>query len=239
MKKLLVVKVGGATAAVPGRPGDFEDWILEGMQVERGEAWVVDVRSGAGLPSNGQVAGVVVPGSHASVTDREPWSERTAVWLGAAVTSGTPVLGICYGHQLLAHALGGQVADNPAGRQYGTVEVLLNGDGQADPLLGGLGATIRVQALHRQSVVRLPPGAQLLAGSARDPHQAFRVGERAWGLQFHPEFDVRSMAALIAERRQELAAEGQDPDGLLSSLADTPWGTRILSRFRRLVEGGG
>ena len=80
---------------------------------------------GEALPDPRSVRAVVVTGSAAMVTSREPWSERTAAWLCETVEVKTPVLGICYGHQLLAHALGGRVEDNPQGRHIGTVDVTL------------------------------------------------------------------------------------------------------------------
>src|SRR4030042_4477261 len=87
------------------------------------------------------------------VTERAPWSEQAAEWLRKAVSGGVPVLGICYGHQLLAYAHGGRVADNPLGREYGTVQVRMGGAAARDELLGGLPASIPVHEGHTQSVL--------------------------------------------------------------------------------------
>jgi GMP synthase (glutamine-hydrolysing) len=169
------------------------------------------------------------------VSAREPWSERTAAWLREAVAAGTPVLGICYGHQLLAHALGGRVGRNPRGREIGTIELRLAPAAREDPLLGPLPETCRAQATHLESVLALPPGARALAASAGDPTQAFAVGTAAWGVQFHPEFDADVMRSYLEERRALLEGEGLDAAGLLERVRETPHAAGLLRRFAQLL----
>ena len=82
---------------------------------------VLDPRRGDTLPPPAQISGAVVTGSHAMVSHREPWSEATGAWLAQLVAHGTPLLGICFGHQLLAHALGGEAGNHPGGPEIGTV----------------------------------------------------------------------------------------------------------------------
>lgn len=211
--------------------GDFEDWILTGLNIGSEQHLVIDVRDGSPVPSLDTIAGIVVTGSHSMVTEHLDWSERTALWLASGVESGIPVLGICYGHQLLAYAMGGEVRDNPSGREFGTVDVYLEDDAQNDALLGGLCSPIKVHVSHTQSVVRLPDGAQRLAYSDRDPNQAFVLGDCAWGVQFHPEFDATVVRTYIENYREVLKEEGQDPEALLASSVDTPYGSAILERF--------
>jgi GMP synthase (glutamine-hydrolysing) len=234
MEKLLIVKTGETLPALRRRCGDFQDWILSGMGVTADDVMVSDVRDGSRLPEYARVRGVVITGSHDSVTEQSDWSERTAGWLPGAVERGIPLLGICYGHQLLAHALGGQVGDNPNGREFGTLEIELTEATGEDELLD-LFNPLKVQLCHTQAVLKLPDGATRLASSRMDPNQAFRVADRAWGVQFHPEFDAEITRTYIQHYRQELIAEGQDVDGLLAACHDTAWGHMILKRFAAIV----
>ncbi len=237
MQPILIIKTGSTLPELKAQRGDFEDWTRAGLGVNGARTRVVDVTRGEPLPEYDAVAGVVVTGSHDMVTERLPWSEQTAQWLAGAVARPVPLLGICYGHQLLAHALGGVVADNPLGREYGTVAVRLTEAAAGDPLLGGLPSPLAAQMCHTQSVLRLPEGATRLALDPRDPNPAFRVGARAWGVQFHPEFDAAVVRAYIDHMRPLLAAENQDPDQLRATVIDHPYGTEILRRFARLALG--
>jgi GMP synthase (glutamine-hydrolysing) len=234
-EKILIIKTGSTLPSLKSLKGDFEDWIVAGMGVSNEGVTVVDVTTGSALPENGTYGGVVITGSHSMVTDGLRWSERTASWLALEVATGTPTLGICYGHQLLSHALGGLVQQNPFGWELGTVEVTLQEPALRDEVLGGWGTEIRVHVSHAQAVLRLPKNAIRLATNARDINQAFRVGRCAWGVQFHPEFDSEIVQAYIEHCRVKLIAEGQDPDRLMRESSDTPVGSRILARFAGVV----
>jgi len=231
MRQLLIVKTGTTWANLRRQRGDFEDWILSGLGVSRRQVLVADVTRGAPLPKPAAIAGAVITGSHDRVTDRLAWSERTAGWLRGAVTADLPILGICYGHQLLAYALGGEVENSPQGLHLGTVTVRLQESAAGDRLLRGLPPTIDVQVAHAQSVRRLPRGACLLAASNGAPQAAFRAGDNAWGLQFHPEFDVAVVQAYIHRFQEELARGGQNPAALVAACRETPSSAEILRRF--------
>lgn len=236
MKPIVIVKTGSTLPALAARRGDYEDWI--GDHLGRSPVGVVpvNVEQGEALPGLEALVGVVVTGSSAMVSERVPWSERAGAWLAQVVRSGTPVLGICYGHQLLAQTLGGRVGPNPRGREIGTVRVSLATDlCEGDRLLGGLPPELVVQVTHRESVLTLPPGAVRLGGNAADPNQAVRFADRAWGVQFHPEFDAEVSRSYLTARRVELIAEGLDPDALLRATADSPDGARLLARFGEIV----
>jgi GMP synthase (glutamine-hydrolysing) len=199
---------------------------------------VVRVFRGESLPEPETVPGVIITGSSAMVTDRELWSENTARWLARAVALDKPVLGICYGHQLLAHALGGEVRHNPRGREIGTVDVKLNSNAKADPLFGRFSELLHLPVSHLQSVVRLPPRASVLATTALDPHQVIRYGALAWGVQFHPEFDANIVRAYIDAARDDMAREGLDHEAIWHSATDTADGTFVLRRFAEIVRKG-
>jgi GMP synthase (glutamine-hydrolysing) len=234
---VLIVKTGTTVPDVARRRRDFESWISAAMELPDSQVQVSRVYEGDALPDARAVSAVVVTGSSAMVTDREAWSERTAQWLADAVSRGVPVLGICYGHQLLAHALGGRVENNPRGRHIGTVDVSLTDAAHGDLLFAGFDPVLHVPVSHRQSVTALPPGARLLATAERDPYHAFAVGERAWGVQFHPEFDADIVRGYIDARREQLALEGLDADALWHGATDTRHGVELLRRFARMTGG--
>jgi GMP synthase (glutamine-hydrolysing) len=231
VRPLLIVKTGCTLASLRGRRGDYEDWIRDGLGLPRERVETARVYEGDPLPPPGELAGAVVTGSSAMVSEREPWSEDAARWLATAVEAELPLLGICYGHQLLAHGLGGRVGVNPRGREIGSVQVELRAGARDDALLGSFAGPLCVQASHVESALELPPSARRLAASAGDPNHAFAVGPSAWGVQFHPEFDADITRAYIEERREILRAEGLDPERLHRETRDSEHGRQVLRRF--------
>ena len=234
-RPILILKTGSTHAAIRERLGDFEDWIAAGLNEGGARAITHDALAGEPPAPLDSVAGIVITGSHAMVSDREPWSEALVPWLRAAVGASVPTLGICYGHQLLAHALGGDVAHHPDGVEIGTVEVRMHSAAQDDPLLGQLPTAFNAQAVHWQSVRRLPPQAVPLASSAHEAHHAFRVGRNAWGVQFHPEFSADALRAYLDGLGPTLAREGVDAAEVAAGLKDTPEAASVLGRFAQLA----
>lgn len=229
--KFLLLKTGTTVPNVAERRGDFEAWFARGLGLDEKDLDVVRVYEGEPLPDVDAHEGVVVTGSAAMVTDEAPWSLESERFLAEAVKAHVPVLGVCYGHQLLARALGGEVLQNPRGRQVGTVDVKLTEDGRRDPLLGQLPSTLHVPVSHSQAVSRLPPGARRLASSPRDDNHAFAFGDRTWGVQFHPEFDADIVRGYIDARETALRAEGLDVDALRRNATDTSHGSELLRGF--------
>ena len=108
-----------------------------------------------------------------------------------------PYLGICLGHQLLAEALGGKTG-LMAVPEVGVVTTSLTEAGRQDALFAGLGNELQVFQWHGAEVQRLPEGGVVLAGNAACPVQAMRVGQRAWGIQFHVEMTPTTVAEWAA-----------------------------------------
>ena len=238
MSALTVIQPGQKLATLEGVAGDFSDWVLGGMGLNPVNCRLVRPHLDEALPAPADVSAAVVTGSSAMVTDGDAWIETTAAWLRALAERGVPLLGICFGHQLLAYALGGEVRDNPNGIEIGTVRTHLTAAAADDPLFLGLPSSLPVQASHRQGVVRLPEGAVRLAASAQDPNHAFRWGECAWGVQFHPEFDRTIVSAYADYYRPRLPAQGMDADAVMAAATPTPEAARLLAGFGHLAQPG-
>jgi GMP synthase (glutamine-hydrolysing) len=214
--------------AVGGRFIDMFRAALGGVEVELCE---VDVRRPESVEQLLTSRAVIVSGSPHHTSEGLPWMVRASAALRQHVSQGTPILGVCFGHQLLGHALGGQVARNPIGREMGTVDLVFSG---ADPLLretGVDGLTEVVAATHLDSVVELPPGAQVIARTELEQHAAVRFAPRAWGVQFHPEMGPDHIAAYAAARSEELAAAGLTVQSVVERLRHGAYGRRLLRRF--------
>lgn len=233
-RSIFIAVTGNTFPEISRDQGDFGDWIARGLLADMPVA-LLDARSAASLPDLSEIAGVVVSGSHEMVTARAAWSEALGDWLRQCVAAGVPVLGICYGHQLLAQACGGEVGFRDAGIEIGTVQVKCLQGAETDPLFAQMPERFTAQVVHHQSVLRPPEGAQVLARSAAEPVQAFRLGRCAWGVQFHPEFSAEAMRGYIAEVFQ---TEGQSDDWrvqLCDAVEDTPVAASMLRHFARLI----
>jgi GMP synthase (glutamine-hydrolysing) len=231
MKSLYIIKAGSTFATEVARLGDFEEWVRRGLGDAPCPVAVVNAEAGEALPAPERCAGAIVTGSHAMVTDNLLWSVAIERWIRELVAARAPFLGICYGHQLLGRAAGGEVGYHPRGREAGTVSVELTLEGGRDPLFDGIPARFAAHATHAQSVLRLPPGAVHLAFNGFEPNHSFRVGESAWGVQFHPEYTREIMAAYLQDGS---AGSGASRKGS-GVLGETQFAGRVLTNFASFV----
>jgi GMP synthase (glutamine-hydrolysing) len=231
MKPILIVRTGRAPDPIRARHGDFPHWFRLCAALSPSRVQVIDVAAGDALPPPKDVAGALITGSAAMVTERAAWSERTAGWVRDAMDAQLPLFGVCYGHQLMAHALGGRVDYLPGGREIGTLPIALTPAGATDPLTASLPSSFRAHTTHEQSVLEPPAGAAVLARSARDPHHLLRYGPNAVSVQFHPEFNADVMRAYIHRKREAMRREGSDPHQVYRQVAPTPVARGIMRGF--------
>ena len=225
MPPITILRLGTPGAATCARLGGYTDWIARHLS---GEIRVVDILGGETAPAHDDCRAVILTGSAHMVDERQPWSEALRPWLQTAVARELPVFGICYGHQLLADALGGTTGNNPRGAENGKITLRRVPACDDDPLFAPLPPTFTANATHIQSVLRLPQGAVALVANDHDPHQAYRIGKCAWGVQFHPEFGQEAMRDNLAQKRDRLA----NVDAMIAAVPEsTPHATALLQRF--------
>jgi GMP synthase (glutamine-hydrolysing) len=233
LKPITILRAGDPAPPVAERHGTFEQWIARALEpAGRFSFTIVDVRTSEELPDPASSAAFIMTGSSSSVTERAPWMLRAEAHIRAIAAAGTPFFGICFGHQLAAQALGGEVVKNPRGREIGTVRVRRLAK---DPILDGLPDSFDANATHVDTVARLPPGARVLAESDLEPTQAFALGDTLRCVQFHPEIDGPTMRAYALARAELIAAEGGDPAAVHAGATDAPFAESILRNFVRRV----
>jgi GMP synthase-like glutamine amidotransferase len=162
---------------------------------------------------------LVVLGGEQHAYHAEPWFPACEALLRTAVQRRIPTLAICLGAQLLAAAHGGTVAAGRAGPELGPALVARRDAASSDPLFARVPFTPDVIQWHHDEITELPAGSVLLAASTRYPHQAFRLGDAAWGLQFHIEPDPAMVAQWAGGDAKLLRRLGFDPDRLRAAAA--------------------
>lgn len=240
MPRLWIIKTGDAFPEISAAHGDYEERFLAALRPlaqtrPELDLEVYDARHDGSAPALGDDDGIIITGSHAMVSDAEPWSEALKPWLREARLRNVAMLGVCYGHQLMASAFGGHSDYHPDGRESGSRRITLSEAGRHDPLLGTLPTPFVAQLTHAQSVLTAPDDATVLAANAFDPYQALRYGPRQWSVQFHPEFNAAVMRAYLERQRDALRKQGDDPEQLLREVQETPLAASLLPRFGELM----
>lgn len=170
---------------------------------------------GANLPDSAGLEsydGIVLTGSHLNIYDRTPEIVRQVDLMRAVYASRTPSFGSCWGLQVAAVAADGDVQPNPRGREVGIArKITATEAGRGHPLLDGRPSAYDAPAIHLDMVTALPGDCTVLAGNAVSPVQAAEIrqdGGVFWGVQYHPEFSLGELAAILSRRTDMLVREG-------------------------------
>jgi GMP synthase-like glutamine amidotransferase len=215
-----------------GIAGDYGDMFIRllgavapDLELER-----IDVVGGEPLPDVGAHDAVLVTGSRHGVHDDVAFIAPLREHVVATLDAGVPLVGICFGHQLLAVATGGRVARAEAGWGVGVHEATVVA---TEPWMDPSVEAFRLLVSHQDQVVELPPAATLLATSPHAAVAAFRVGTGV-GLQGHPEFVSEYAAALLAARADRIPAEvAEVARGTFATEPDAQLVGRWMSSFVR------
>lgn len=234
--RLGLVQCGHVHPDVARTTGDYPalfTGLLDGHDVELTTYLAVDGE----LPlSPAEQDGWIISGSANSTYDDEPWIALTQQFLRDVVEAEAPMVAVCFGHQLLAQALGSTVAKSPNGWGVGLHTYQLIGDPRSwmDPPLG---AELHLLASHQDQVQALPHGAELLATSPHCPIAAYSIGSTALAIQPHPEFTPLVSKGLLEIRRPIIGDE--IVDAAEASLASEPdneaFGNWMISFLREAI----
>lgn len=188
--------------------------VVAGLQPLR-PGWTFDVwqaRDGVLPPETAAYDGYVLTGSVASVNDTVPWVLQLADRVRWLHSHRVPTVGLCFGHQMMAHALGGRVGFSPGGWRVGNATTHFN---ELQPWMQPAQPRVTLFAVHQEQVLQLPAQARAIGGDAFAPAAALMVGQHFFSTQYHPEFDRSFMRALLASDAAEWSADAVQQAGLL------------------------
>ena len=186
---------------------------------------------GDDFPSLVKVSGIIISGSPFSVNDNEVWMRKLEEYIRVAASKNIAILGICFGHQLIAKAFGAAIKKTQQS-EIGTVQINLTVAGVRDRLLRDLPIkNLNVLTFHENIIGGAPYIIRSLGFNAHDANQVIAVGDNVRGVQFHPETRSEMIKTLIYLSIDNLAKEGIDTQKILKNIKYTPKARKILSNF--------
>lgn len=230
MKKLYILNVGSTHDKLKQKYGDFDKWARDKID-DKIPTKTLHVKKDS-FPKTDKCLGVIVMGSHAMVSDEKKWMKKTSKFLKKCLKSKIPILGICFGHQLLAYTLGAKISFNQNGLEIGTRKVKLSKKGKKDKLFLGFKKSFNAHTSHFQSVITFPKGLSILAFNTHEKNHAFRYGKNAYGVQFHPEFTKKIMQFYTKNHSEDLGSKYQD---IYNQISNCKQSHKILTNFTKLV----
>ena len=230
MLRLAILETGAPPPGPRETFGDYPAMFRALLGQDRYHYTAFDVAAGA-LPTRVQdYDAYLVTGSSAGVYDPLPWIDPLKTFLVAA-RGRARLVGICFGHQIMAEAFGGKVIKSPKGWGVGLHSYQIR---QAEPWMDS-GPTIAVPASHQDQVVIAPPGSTVLASSDFTPFGMLAYGNYAASLQLHPEFEPAYAKALIEDRRGSRYTHEQ-ADKAIASFAITDDRSRVGGWINRFLQ---
>lgn len=235
--RILFVFLGHVPAGAQATYGDYDGLCLDGMGTRPAALHDLIDQPTADPPDTSAFDGVILSGGASMVTDNGAWLRTATQLVRTALAAEVPLLGICLGHQVLAHAAGAKVGVHRDRWALGVRDVHLHASAASDPLLGNATQSFKACVSHRQAVLETADGIEVLGATVYDAYHVIRVGPCAWGAQFHPEFTPAYLRAAIDRRAAALDSElgAGTADHERERLCGTPVAQSILTRFVALA----
>ena len=179
---------------------------------------------------------VMISGSPRDAFADDEWTHGLMAKVARLLEKKKPVLGVCYGHQILGRVKGGKVERCKQGWELGETKVKVTSEGANSPLLQGLSEKMNVMQSHQDCVLNVPGQGVLLASSPHTRVQAARWAEQVYGVQFHPEFTGEVLRGIWKERREKWRDKVKfDLDRTLDQARDCPDGLAIFRNFLKMI----
>ena len=227
MNKIIILDCGPSLEDVSREFGQSPEWIISVLENTGCEFdWIKSYRGETMNSSSGDAW--IITGSPQSVYDEEDWMLQLEENIRGAFECKKPVLGICFGHQLIAKSFGGRVEINPNGWELGSYSIKLTAHGKKSSLFNNMEEEVIVYESHQDSVTVIPDGAVELAYNQKCI-QAFQLHDTLYSVQFHPEFSWDIMKKYVSVR----SSSGVPVDD--SSVPESSQGHLILYNFIKLI----
>ena len=227
MKEVLIIDCGPSLSDVSKHHGVAPEWIMESLKNKECNFTWVKPYDGDKIQSNNADAWIITGSPH-SVYDAADWMVDIEEEMKNIRSSQLPVLGICFGHQLIAKCFGGEVELNPKGWELGAYPVQFTAAGKKSQLFSGFEDNAIVYESHQDSVTILPENAIELARNNKG-NQAFIIHDNFYGVQFHPEFSWEVIKMYVSVR----SSTGVKVDDI--SVPESTQGELVLFNFIDLI----
>jgi len=231
--KLTILQVGESPAALRPDFGRYPTH-FENMFKATGAGFAFEsiyVLDGAPMPDPADLEGVVITGSAAGVYDSPPWMDPLRAFIRDAYGKKTPMLGVCFGHQVMADALGGDVRKSEKGWGLGRQVYAVK---TKPGFMNGIGTEVAIAASHQDQVIAPPPEAEVFLASEFTPNAGLIYrNDAAMSLQPHPEFDEAFARGLVELRRNNPLSDAdvEKIDRSLDTPLDSAEVAKGLARF--------